>query len=67
MAEFSLWQKETLITFAEESTAKIAAQEREIKQLQSDVQALHMAWKDALREIAATATVKECSAGTIAS
>lgn len=59
MADFHLWQKETLVKFAEDATAKLAAQEREIAALQDQVRTVHLAWKNALREVAAIATLIE--------
>lgn len=59
MADFHLWQTDTLIKFAEESTLKLAEQEREIAALQDQVRTIHVAWRNALREAAALATLKE--------
>ncbi len=59
MADFTLWSKENLVKFAEEATAKLNQQDREIAQLQDDFKTVQLAWRNALRERAATATVPE--------
>lgn len=56
-ADFRSWQTDNLVKFAEDATAKLAAQEREIAALQDQVRTVHLAWKNALREVAAIATL----------
>jgi hypothetical protein len=55
--DFNCWQTSSLVKFAEDATAKLAEQEREIAALQDQVRTVHLAWKNALREVAAIATL----------
>ncbi len=57
MADFYLWQKATLVKFAEEATERMEAQEIEIRELKAACLAMHLQWKNALRELAAKDTV----------
>jgi hypothetical protein len=57
MAEFHLWSKDSLVRFAEEATAKLEAQSREIVQLQDDFKTVQLAWRNALQEATAKATL----------
>ncbi len=58
MADFHLWQKETLVKFAEDATERMRAQEIEIRELKDAYLAMHLQWKNALREVAAKDTLK---------
>ena len=59
MADFHLWSKDTLVKFAGEATAKLEAQDKEIVQLRDDFKTVQLAWRNALQELAAKATLPE--------
>ncbi len=59
MADFHLWQKATLVHFAEAATEKLDKQDKQIAQLQADLKTMQLAWREALRKSASTATVSE--------
>jgi hypothetical protein len=50
MAEFHLWSKETLISFAETATLEIQHQSVRIKELEADNKAMLEAWRELLRK-----------------
>jgi hypothetical protein len=56
--DFRTWRQEHLAVFALEANQKVTQQEQEIKELQEQLKAVHLAWRNALRELAANATVK---------
>lgn len=58
MADFYSWDKDTLVRFAEEATAKLQRQDQEIVQLRDDFKTVQLAWRIALQRDAANATVK---------
>ena len=57
MADFHLWSKENLVKFAEEITARLAAQETAIEELTLQVQAVHKSWRLALALAVPSATL----------
>ncbi len=50
MADFALWEKETLVKYAQDATDEIA-------RLQEDLRNMHIAWRQALHATIAPATV----------
>jgi len=57
MADFHLWNKETLVQFAEDITTRLAAQEAIIDELTKQVQAVHKSWRLALALVGPSATL----------
>jgi len=60
MADFQQWNHESLVQFAKDATVRLSEYRCEIEGLQAEVRTLHLAWKNALRESAANATVPAC-------
>jgi len=54
MADFHSWSKENLVKLAEEQTARIA-------ELEADNKTLLLAWRQALAQVTASATLTEPS------
>ena len=64
MADFYLWNKDTLVRFAEDASACIAAQEaamvvqdETIADLEAQVKAVHESWRQALALTVPSATL----------
>lgn len=70
MADFYSWDKDTLVRFTEEATAKLQRQEQEIVQLRDDFKTVQLAWRIAvsresrtsLVDCIATQNVLQCNA-----
>lgn len=56
MADFHSWSKDSLVRFAEESTQRIA-------ELEADLKTMQLAWRQALAQRAAPATLSEPTQG----
>lgn len=54
---FHAWTQENLADFAEQATVKLEQQAQDTKELQEQLKAVHLAWRNALRELAANATL----------
>ena len=57
MAEFHLWSKENLVTFAEEATAKITRLEQENAELRETAKNLLLGWRAEVAKNGASATL----------
>jgi hypothetical protein len=56
MAEFHLWSKENLVTFAEEATAKLTRLEQENAELRETAKNLLLGWRAEVAKNGASAT-----------
>jgi hypothetical protein len=55
-ADFAAWDVSNLVRFAQEATKRMDEQQREIRELQDMTRTMLLAWKNALRELAASDT-----------